>query len=260
VTVDRAEVLRGMAALFERSSPRNLPARGSPTAPPTLSSRTVVALVEDDPLLREEGALHLRVYGFVVHAVNCASALDDLIMREKIDLLVIDLNLPGEDGLSLSKRLRQTLAQAGIVILTARVALHDRLMGYQRGGADVYLGKPVPPEELVALIQAKKSSLDSADLCDLLAEDELDNTISKHALEESVARLRRKFKRVQSETAEPAIKSVWGNSSLVIFRCSQFSVNHHRRRPHPRHHQHRHHLHREQHWCRQLCQKTRQKA
>lgn len=225
---------------------------------PALSGPSVVALVEDDPLLRDEVALHLRVHGFVVHAVGSASALDDLATREVIDLYVIDLNLPGESGLSLCKRLRKNLPHAGIVILTARVAVHDRVLGYQLGGADVYMGKPVSPDELVAvlmslmrrlkgrdnsedwtlslrdrtlqgplpeqrlslthrektmlvaLIQAKDNTLDSSALCDLFGDDNPEDAISKHALEESVARLRKKFKRVQADAAEPAIKSVWG--------------------------------------------------
>ena len=64
----------------------------------------VVALVEDDRLLREEIANHLLAHGFEVHAVNSATALDDLMARTPVDLYVLDLNLPGESGLSLCKR------------------------------------------------------------------------------------------------------------------------------------------------------------
>ena len=92
------------------------------------SSRSlVVALVEDDPLLRQEVALHLQSHGFIVHEANSATGLDDLMTHAFIDLFVIDWNLPGESGLSLSRRLRQSLPNAAIVIMTARVALNDRL-------------------------------------------------------------------------------------------------------------------------------------
>ena len=221
-------------------------------------SSLVVALVEDDRLLREEIVIHLQAHGFIVHAVNSAPALDDVMAREAIDLYVIDLNLPGENGLSLSRRIRQNLPAAGIVIMTARVALQDRISGYQDGGADIYLTKPTAPDELVlilmslgrrvkkdmssdewslnlrdrtlsgphpgqklrlthrektlllALIQAKGRTLSSAVLCDLYGDDESDQMMSKHALEELVARLRKKFKEVQTEGEEAAIKSVWG--------------------------------------------------
>ena len=223
-----------------------------------VASPLVVALVEDDRLLREEIVVHLQAHGFVVHAVNSAAALDDVMAREAIDLYVIDLNLPGESGLSLSRRLRLSLPAAGIVIMTARVALQDRISGYQDGGADIYLTKPTAPDELVlilmslgrrikkdltsdewslnlrdrtllgphpgqklrlthrektlllALIQAKGRTLSSAVLCDLYGDDESDQMMSKHALEELVARLRKKFKEVQTEGEEAAIKSVWG--------------------------------------------------
>ena len=219
----------------------------------------VVALVEDDRLLREEVELHLKSHGFIVHVANSAAGLDDLMAQTLIDLYVIDWNLPGESGLSLSRRLRQVLPLAPIVIMTARVALHDRISGYRDGGADIYLSKPVAPDELVmvlhslgrrlqshltgqewvmnlrdrtltgpqpeqklrlthrekallvALVQAQENTLDSGALCELLANGYDDDAVfSKHALEEVVARLRKKFRAVQAADAEPAIKSVWG--------------------------------------------------
>ena len=221
-------------------------------------SALVVALVEDDHLLREEIVRHLNDHGFVVHAVNSATAMDDLIARVAIDLFIVDWNLPGESGLSLCNRLRESLPSAGIVIMTARVAVHDRIAGYRQGGADVYLTKPIAPDELVAvllslgrriketstgdewslslrdrtlsgplphqkislttrektllvaLVQAKDNTLDSGVLCDLYGNDDADNQMTKHALEELIGRFRRKFKSVQGDGAEPAIKSVWG--------------------------------------------------
>ena len=117
-------------------------------------SQLVVALVEDDELLREEIAIHLANNNFLVHGVNCASGLDDLSARTAIDLFIIDLNLPGEDGLSLCRRLRKSLPGTGIVILTGKVALHDRLSGYSDGGADTYLTKPFAPDELVLVLRS----------------------------------------------------------------------------------------------------------
>jgi DNA-binding response OmpR family regulator len=219
----------------------------------------VVALVEDDRLLREEVELHLRQQGFVVHVANSAAGLDDLMAQTYFDIYVLDWNLPGESGLSLSRRLRLALPQAAIVMMTARVSLTDRLSGYRDGGADIYMSKPVAPDELVmvlqslgrrlqahntdqdwvmnlrdrtltgpqseqklrlthrekallvALIQAKDNLLDSSVLCDLIDQGQTDDgSMTKHALEEVVARLRKKFKSVQPLHAEPAIKSVWG--------------------------------------------------
>ena len=218
----------------------------------------VVALVEDDRLLREEITEHLTAHDFAVHAVSSAAAYDDLAARIALDLFVIDWNLPGESGLNLSRRLREAIPGAGIVLMTARVALHDRLTGYRQGGADVYLTKPAAPDELVAvlfslgrrvkpassepgwalnlrdrtlqgpqpqqkirltgrektllvaLVQAKDNTMESGALCDLYVADDSDDLMSKHTLEELVARLRKKFRAVQEADAEPAIKSVWG--------------------------------------------------
>ena len=218
----------------------------------------VVAVVEDDRLLRQEIEIHLRANQFKVHAVSSGAALDDLVSSEPIDMYIIDLNLPGEGGLSICKRLRQTLPNAGIVIMTARVALHDRLAGDSHGGADFYLTKPISPDELlmvllslgrrvkrlstdgawnlslrdrlllgpdpwqklrltsrektllVAMSHAKDNTLESGALCDLFSEEDSDEGMSKHALEELIARLRKKFKTAQGPESEPAIKSVWG--------------------------------------------------
>jgi DNA-binding response OmpR family regulator len=63
---------------------------------------------------------------------------------------------------------------------------------------------------LLALVQAKDNTLESGVLCDLFAEEDSDALMSKHALEELIARLRKKFKSAQTEGDEPAIKSVWG--------------------------------------------------
>lgn len=63
---------------------------------------------------------------------------------------------------------------------------------------------------LVALVQAKENTLDSGMLCDLFDNGDTEETMTKHALEELVARLRKKFRAVQPEGAEPALKSVWG--------------------------------------------------
>lgn len=112
----------------------------------------VLALVEDDRLLREEIEVHLKAHGFQVHAANSAAGLDDLNARIAFDLYLIDLNLPGENGLSLCRRVRLSRPDAGIVIMTARVALNDRIAGYQQGGADIYLTKPVAPDELVLVL------------------------------------------------------------------------------------------------------------
>jgi len=72
---------------------------GKPYLSSQVQPQFVVALVEDDALLRQEIEIHLMSYEFSVHGVNSAIALDDLMARVPIDLFIIDLNLPGENGL-----------------------------------------------------------------------------------------------------------------------------------------------------------------
>jgi DNA-binding response OmpR family regulator len=118
----------------------------------THSAPLSVALVEDDSLLREEMQSYLQGSGFAVHAVNSASALNDLLQSEAIALYVIDVGLPGESGLSLARRLRNQLPKAGIIIMSGRRAVIDRVKGYQEG-ADFYLPKPASPNELEMILR-----------------------------------------------------------------------------------------------------------
>ncbi|MBX9593598.1 MAG: response regulator transcription factor [Roseomonas sp.] len=111
-----------------------------------------IVVVEDHDLLRKSIVVALGANGFHAFGVDCAEALDDECGGRAIDLAIIDVNLPGEDGLSLSRRLRAAHPGLGIVILTARSALGDRLASYE-SGADIFLGKPVSSQELFAVVR-----------------------------------------------------------------------------------------------------------
>ena len=110
-----------------------------------------IAIVEDHDALREIMVEVLRREGHHVQGLDCAEALDDALIRSHIDLLISDLNLPGADGYSLTRRFRAAHPLAGIIMVTARNALRDKVDGYEVG-TDMYLAKPVSPEELVAAV------------------------------------------------------------------------------------------------------------
>ena len=112
-----------------------------------------IVVVEDHDALREAIVEMLEQQGFVASGIASAEELDDTPMPQPADIYVIDLTLPGEDGLSLAARLRRTQPKAGIVITTARTLLDDRLKGYE-SGADIYLPKPVDPKELLLALRA----------------------------------------------------------------------------------------------------------
>lgn len=120
-----------------------------------------IALVEDNESLRTELMFHLTCAGHTVTGLADGAALDLHLASQPCRLVVLDLGLPGEDGLSICERLRRDRPELGIVMLTARGMAHDRLAGLQ-GGADAYLIKPAPAEELLAVITNLLRRLDAA--------------------------------------------------------------------------------------------------
>ncbi|MDO6385484.1 two-component system response regulator OmpR [Uliginosibacterium sp. 31-12] len=121
------------------------------------TERHRILVVDDDARLRNLLERYLDEQGFSVKAVADAQQMDRTLAREHFDLLVLDLMLPGEDGLSICRRLRAGNASQGnelpIVMLTARGDEVDRIIGLELG-ADDYLPKPFNPRELVARIHA----------------------------------------------------------------------------------------------------------
>lgn len=112
-----------------------------------------VLIVDDDLRLRQLLECYLRDQGFTVRAVENSIAMDRALSREHYDLLVLDLMLPGEDGLAICRRLRGAGDPIAIIMLTAKGEEVDRIVGLELG-ADDYLPKPFNPRELVARIHA----------------------------------------------------------------------------------------------------------
>src|SRR5258706_15721821 len=106
-----------------------------------------VALVEDEPMLRQEMAFQLGHMGFHVQTFDAAPGLSRYLATHPQTVTVLDIGLPGEDGLSICHYLRAHDPRMGIVFLTARGLRDDRLQGLA-SGADAYLIKPVDMEEL----------------------------------------------------------------------------------------------------------------
>jgi len=115
--------------------------------------KTRILVVDDDLRLRDLLQRYLTEQGFAVHTVSDAPGMDKQLARERVDLLVLDLMLPGEDGLSICRRLRGGKNALPIIMLTAKGEDVDRIVGLEMG-ADDYLPKPFNPRELVARIHA----------------------------------------------------------------------------------------------------------
>lgn len=124
----------------------------------SVTPRIRVAIVEDDAILREELAWFLTMHGCEVLEANSGRGLDDLLLLSSVDTVVLDLNLPGENGFDIAERLKRHRPSLGIIMLTARSALLDRVKGYA-SGADIYLAKPVPGEELLAALMSLRRRL-----------------------------------------------------------------------------------------------------
>lgn len=118
-----------------------------------LLSPLKLLVVEDHLALLEVTVETLAEQGYEVIGLPSAEAIDELPDHLVADIAVLDLNLPGEDGLSLAQRLSQIQPSIGIIMVTARRALEQKLAGYGCG-ADVYLTKPIAPEELCATVKA----------------------------------------------------------------------------------------------------------
>lgn len=109
-------------------------------------------IVDDDPDLRDLLIGFLGRHGFRVHGAADGRAMFDALEAWRIDLVVLDLMLPGEDGLSLCRRLRQ-VSDVPVIMLTAMGEPTDRIVGLELG-ADDYVPKPCQPRELLARIRA----------------------------------------------------------------------------------------------------------
>ncbi len=105
---------------------------------PMSELKTRVLVVDDDLRLRDMLARYLGEQGFEVRAVADAPAMDKQLSRERYDLIVLDLMLPGEDGLAICRRLRATHTAPAIIMLTAKGDDVDRIVGLEMG-ADDYL-------------------------------------------------------------------------------------------------------------------------
>lgn len=120
-----------------------------------------VAIVEDNQDLLDDVIFSLERAGFTVRGCATGEQLDALQESFQPQVVVLDIGLPGEDGLSIAARLRAKHPMLGIVMLSARTMLEDRIAGHSLG-ADNYLCKPVEMEELIAVVGARARAVERA--------------------------------------------------------------------------------------------------
>jgi len=112
-------------------------------------NRLNILVVEDNAELREVTVDVLRREGHLVQGIDCAESVPEHVGN--VDLMLVDLNLPGESGFALTRRVRAVQPAIGIIMVTARATPSDKQQGYL-SGADIYMAKPVSHEELCAAV------------------------------------------------------------------------------------------------------------
>ena len=121
------------------------------TRPQTYAANQIL-VVDDDIGLRDEVAEYLSQNGYAAHTASSAAEMDGILSSTAVDLIVLDVMLPGENGLSVCRRMSDTAGPA-IIIMSAMGEEVDRVVGLELG-ADDYLPKPVSPRELLARVRA----------------------------------------------------------------------------------------------------------
>ncbi|HET7763630.1 MAG TPA: response regulator [Burkholderiales bacterium] len=125
-----------------------------------------ILIVDDEPGVRDVLEEYFAGHGYVALCAESAHAARAISAKQAVDLALIDIHMPGEDGLSLSRHLRERYSGIAIVMLTSADAVVDRVVGLEMG-ADDYVAKPFDPRELLARVKSVLRRTSSARRGDL---------------------------------------------------------------------------------------------
>ncbi len=118
-----------------------------------MTPKATLLIVDDEPEVREVLQEYFGAHGYATLGAGDAQAARALAARQPFDLALLDIHLPGEDGLSLARHLRERHARLAILMLTSAGAVVDRIVGLEMG-ADDYIAKPFDPRELLARVKS----------------------------------------------------------------------------------------------------------
>jgi two-component system phosphate regulon response regulator OmpR len=118
-----------------------------------MSPNATILVVDDEPDVREVLHDYFVAHGYVVVGAQSAEAAKAEAARQPIDLALVDIHMPGEDGLALARHLRERYAKIAIIMLTSASTVVDRIVGLEMG-ADDYVPKPFDPRELEARVKS----------------------------------------------------------------------------------------------------------
>lgn len=126
-----------------------------------------ILIVEDEKDLRESLAEGLRLDGYAIDSCGDGETADELAFSENYDLIILDLNLPKMDGIEVLKNIRKQNKQINVLVLSARAALNDKIIGLDEGAND-YMTKPFHFAELQARVRSmlrRKTVIENMTLC-----------------------------------------------------------------------------------------------
>jgi DNA-binding response OmpR family regulator len=118
-----------------------------------MSQKATILIVDDEPDVREVLAEYFSAQGYVAIGAENAGAARAAAAQQPVDVALVDIHMPGEDGLSLARHLRERYASVAIVMLTSAGTVVDRIVGLEMG-ADDYVSKPFDPRELLARVKS----------------------------------------------------------------------------------------------------------
>jgi two-component system phosphate regulon response regulator OmpR len=134
-----------------------------------MSQTATILIVDDEPDVREVLEEYFSAHGYTAIGAESAGAARAIAAKHPVDVALVDIHMPGEDGLSLARHLRERYVRTAIVMLTSAGTVVDRIVGLEMG-ADDYVPKPFDPRELLARIKSVLRRTSSAGRADLGAE------------------------------------------------------------------------------------------
>ncbi len=132
-------------------------------------AKATILIVDDEPDVREVLEEYFVTHGYAAFVADSAQSAKAIAAKEMIELALIDIHMPGEDGLSLARHLRERYSRIAIVMLTSASTVVDRIVGLEMG-ADDYVPKPFDPRELMARVKSVLRRTSAAGRAELGAE------------------------------------------------------------------------------------------
>ena len=131
-----------------------------------MNPKATILIVDDEPDVRAVLEEYFVTHGYAAFGAESAIAAKTIVAKHPIDLALVDIHMPGEDGLSLARHLRERYAKLAIVMLTSAGTIVDRIVGLEMG-ADDYVAKPFDPRELAARVKSVLRRTSSANRADI---------------------------------------------------------------------------------------------